>query len=298
MKYNTRIAPSPTGDMHLGTARTAYYNWLAARASGGHFTLRIDDTDAARNNPAAVQVILDTMQWLGLDYDYCFKQSNRQTLYRLMCDEGLTRKGWTRQDGGKTLLSLRSDFDYPKKWVDEVVGEVPITAHDMQHLDGLCLIRESGDATYQFASVCDDILADINYVIRGSDHITNTSKQVVLWAAIGCQLPKFAHIGLIAHGGKKLSKSDGAASMLYYKEKGYDPDAMLNFMARLGWGPKVDDKTTKMLPRERMLDLFLDGGNLKPSQANMDLDKLESFDRKYKAAKGIWRNRDKLIEPA
>ena len=113
---------------------------------------------------------------------------------------------------------------------------------------------------------------------------------------IGYDLPKFAHVGLIGVKGKPLSKREGAASMLHYRNAGYDPDAMLNFLARLGWGPKVDDKTTKMLPREKMLELFLTGGNLHNNLANLDMVKLESYDRKYKAAKEVWRTKETLMD--
>jgi glutamyl-tRNA synthetase len=137
--------------------------------------------------------------------------------------------------------------------------------------------------TYHFATVIDDHDYGINYVIRGHDHITNTSRQIAIYNTLGWSIPKYAHVGLLAANKKPLSKRDRASSILAYKQKGYHPEAMLNFMARLGWGPTVDDKTTKLLPREKMLELFLEGGKMKNSLANIDLDKLDSFDRKYKA---------------
>jgi glutamyl-tRNA synthetase len=278
--------------MHIGTARTAYFNWLAARASGGDFTLRIDDTDQKHNDQKSVDVIFDIMEWLGLTYDHVIYQSKNFQLYR-----DWIAKIPTIEKDGAILLSL-DDIpvsDIPLKWHDEIGGDINITAQDVIVADRTVLIRSDGTPTYNWASVVDDITLGIDYILRGTDHITNTSKQVILFHLLNAPLPKFAHVGLIAHKGKLLSKRDGASSMLHYKNAGYEPEAMLNFLARLGWGPKVDDKTTKMLPKERMLELFLAGGNLRSSQANMDLAMLEAYDRRYKAAKGIWRNKDKLM---
>jgi glutamyl-tRNA synthetase len=289
MGHVTRIAPSPTGDMHIGTARTAYFNWLLARASGGRFLLRIDDTDPKRSDPAYTQVVLDVMAYLGLDYDQLVYQSQRFDFYR----SWLIRVPNRLKDGA-VLLDLTGSSDLPSSWTDEIAGPVPITANDIAGTDGLVLLRSDGTPTYHWASVVDDINLGITFVLRGSDHISNTAKQVILFNWLDRPLPKFAHVGLIAHQGKPLSKRDGAASMLHYRNAGYDPDAVLNFLARLGWGPKVDDRSTTMLPRDRMLQLFLAGGNLRSSQANLDLAKLEALDRKYKAAKGVWRNRARL----
>jgi glutamyl/glutaminyl-tRNA synthetase len=310
-QFNTRIAPSPTGDMHIGTARTAYFNWLAARSTGGKFILRIDDTDTERSKPEYTDIILKTMDWLGLDYDPPYtipsapflRQSEKFDAYQLHA-KNMLKNDFAYEYNGSIMLKLGDRKNLPDFWYDEIAGEIPITKHDRDITDGICLIRANGTATYNFASVIDDMNHDINYIIRGVDHTSNTSKQVIIWHILSemyqtiswrSDFPKFAHIGLIHHNKTKLSKRDGAASMLYYREKGYDPDAMLNFLARLGWGPKTDDKTTAMLPRERMLELFMTGGNLKNSTANMDLAKLEAYDRKYKAKKGIWRNKDRLV---
>jgi glutamyl-tRNA synthetase len=298
--YTTRIAPSPTGDMHIGTARTAYFNWLAARASGGKFILRIDDTDPSRSKPEYVDVIIETLKWLGLDYDELAFQSHRFDRYRELAAQSLDR-GWAfKEEGAIRLRVPDGEADLPGKWHDEIVGEVAITDDDYQRMEGTVLIRADDTPTYHWASVIDDIDMRVNFIIRGTDHTTNTAKQMVLWHLLARLLsqdynPKFAHVGLIGEKGKPLSKREGAASMLYYRERGYDPDAVLNFLARLGWGPKVDDKTTKVLPKERMLQLFLEGGSMRASLANMDLHKLEAYDRKYKAMKGVWRNRDTLI---
>lgn len=292
--YNTRIAPSPTGDMHLGTARTAYFNWLAARSSGGKFILRIDDTDADRSKPEYTQVILDTMNWLGLDYDAIEYQSKRIERYKDVAG-WLVAKGRAKVNayGGPVCVLWPEGFTVPDSFKDELAGEVKITDRDKELMipnkdadnNGVVLLRGDGTPTYHFACVVDDIDMGINYVIRGVDHLTNTARQAAIYAAMDAPLPKFAHIGLIGIGKKKLSKRDGAASMLHYRDAGYDPDAMLNFLSRLGWGPTVDDKTTALLPRERMLELFLSGGSMRNTPANMELHKLDSFDRKYKARK-------------
>lgn len=295
----TRIAPSPTGDMHIGTARTAYFNWLAARASKGKFILRIDDTDQKRNDPAYTQVIFDTMKWLGLDYDELVYQSSRFDFYKntarmLVSDE------WAEEKDGAITLKLKKSHNYPVSWKDEIKGEIKITQDDMDNMDGMVLIKSDGSPSYNFCSTLDDIQMGVNFIIRGVDHITNTAKQVVLWNIVnglifGNAIPRFAHLGLICIGNKPMSKRDGASSMLHYMNAGYDSDAMLNFLARVGWGPTNDDKTTAVLPRERMLELFLTGGKMKSQPSGFDLGKLESFDRKYKSRKGIWRNGDKLI---
>ncbi len=296
-KFNTRIAPSPSGDMHFGTARTAYQNWLLARATGGRFILRIDDTNAEKINDAYVQVILETMEWLGLDYDEIYFQSKRTKFYQDAVG-WLMQKGFAHKEDGAVRLDLYGPrrFSMPESWHDEVVGDIPITKDDLEKIDGMILTRSDGSPTYHLASVCDDIQMGVNFIVRGADHITNTSRQIALFRALEGEIPKFAHVGLIHHNKKKLSKRDGAASMLWYREKGYDPDAVLNFMLRLGWAPTVDDKSKKVIDREYALQLFLTEGKMNAKSANMDLEKLEAYDRKYKAKKGVWRNRDKLIE--
>ncbi len=281
---NTRIAPSNTGDMHLGTARTAYFNWLAARASGGRFILRIDDTDPVRSKPEFVQPILDTMEWLGLDYDELFYQSHGLDYYTTLADNLVAQGQAVQIEGG--AVSLKIPEQPPQLWHDDIAGDVAITPRDLDSMAaGIVLMRSDGSPTYHWASVLDDIACKINYVIRGTDHITNTAKQAMIYAALGEPLPRYAHVGLVYKDKKKLSKRDGASSMISYKDSGVDPDAMLNFMARIGWGPTVDDRSTAMLPRERMLELFLNGGKMRNSPANMDLQSLASYDRKYKSSK-------------
>lgn len=302
MKYLTRIAPSPTGDMHLGTARTAYFNWLAAKASGGQFILRIDDTDKARNDEVHIADIVDTMNWLGLNYDAVYMQSARFDRYRQIAIQ-LIKKGKAKVlDDGAVIFDTTNQLMLRDYWTDELAGDIDITDTNLEHMSNMVLIRSDESPTYNFASVVDDIDFGVNFVIRGQDHMSNTPKQVALFDSLDHPLPKFAHVGLIHYNKKKLSKrkkevgdAPGAGNMMYYRDKGYDPDAVLNFILRLGWGPTVDDKTTKMIDRDRALELFLDGGKMRAAPSNMDLNMLEAFDRKYKAKKGIWRNKDKLV---
>jgi glutamyl-tRNA synthetase len=309
MSYVTRIAPSPTGDMHLGTARTAYFNWLAARASGGSFILRIDDTDTARNDSSKVDDILAIMDWLGLDYDELHFQSQRQVVYDKFADNLLQQLWAKRLDDGAIVMNLgffnvdhqtyfKDTLGIPDHWTDSLAGDIALTNSDWDQAKNLVLMKSTaagGGPTYNFASLVDDIDLGINFVIRGTDHIKNTAKQVLLNQFIRptlnandiinhtkYPLPKFAHVGMLTKKKKKLSKRDGAASMLAYRDAGYNPDAILNFLLRLGWGPKVDDKTTKIITKDRALELFLDGGKMRAAPSNIDIQKLDSFDRKYK----------------
>lgn len=286
-EYTTRIAPSPTGDMHIGTARTAYFNWLMARASGGKFILRIDDTDLERNDQKHIDVILETMDWLGLDYDQIIYQSERFDLYRSMAYALVELRLATVLENGAVAVDLsnRDNIDMPNTWHDEIVGDINITNTNIDQTDGMILIKGDGSPGYNWASIIDDHDLEVDYVIRGQDHVTNTSNQVILYSALKGTLPKFAHVGLIHMKKKKLSKREGAASMLQYKNDGMDPDAMLNFMLRIGWGPTVDDKSTRIIGKDRALELFLDGGKLRAAPSNMDVNALNSYDRKYKARK-------------
>lgn len=289
--YNTRIAPSPTGFMHIGTARTAYFNYLAAKASGGKFYLRIDDTDQNRNNADAVKIIYDSLNWLGLDFDKDFTQSSAKVngVYDKAARALINSDLAYVEDGA---IRMRLPQDIPTNWTDSIVGSVPITQEDIKMIDGLVIIKSDGWPTYHFATVVDDAMYDINYIIRGNDHTVNTSKHIAIYlqmqkVASGYDIPKYAHVGLIHKDKKKMSKrnkdADPTVLLSYYQDNNYNPNAVLNFLARLGWGPKVDDKSTALLTKDDMLRLFLDGGSMKSSAANFDMDKLNSFDRKYKA---------------
>jgi glutamyl-tRNA synthetase len=303
VKYNTRIAPSPTGTFHVGTARTALFNWLAARATGGSFLLRIDDTDGERNRPEYVDVILKSMDWLGLDYDDMFYQSKRLPCNYLDPANALVEAGYAdRLYNGAVALKWHDWMG--GDWHDEIAGQMQITETQRNQIDGWIVDKEGvknrtrlillrgGDKldlpTYQFASVVDDYDYNINYIIRGGDHINNTSKQVAIWRALqrlkdrdNQPIPKFAHVGLIFKDKKKMSKRDGAASLLDYRDKDYNPEALFSFLVRLGWSPKIDNKENSLITRERALKMFLTEGNMRNQNANFDAQKLEYLQRYY-----------------
>lgn len=287
--YVTRIAPSPTGTMHIGTARTALFSWMLARATGGKFILRMDDTDADRNIKEAEQPIFDGLEWLGLNHDEFHRQSERGHHYTAWAKQLMSTGHAFEADNGAVILKWDSSF-MPRSWKDEVVGDVPITDTNIEQIDGRTVLLRGGDKlgqpTYQFASVVDDYLLGVNYICRGVDHVTNTAKQVAIWAAMNASigteyapLPKFAHVGLIFANKKKMSKRDGAASLLDYRDQGYHPDALFNFLLRMGWGPTVDNKENSLLSRERALELFIDGGRMRSANANFDAAKLAWFNR-------------------
>jgi len=276
MKINTRIAPSPTGHFHLGTARTAYFNWLAAKASGGKFILRIDDTDLSRNNIEAVNLIYASMKWLGLDWYNTFSQSDNYQLYRYYADALIKSNKAQVIDGGAIQLL---DPILPAYWTDTIAGDIAITDQDIDVCSKLILIKSDGTPTYNFATVIDDYTHDINYIIRGTDHISNTPKQLAIIHGLGIKPPKYAHVGLLFMNKKKLSKRDPSSSLVDYMH--YSPDAVLNFLLRLGWGPYKDDKSTAIITKDRAIQMFLSDGKMKSSNANIDLVKLDSFNRKY-----------------
>lgn len=292
--YNTRFAPSPTGFAHVGNYRTAYFNYLAARATGGKFFLRIDDTDLNRSDDKYTDVIYDAMNWLGLDFDYAFAQSDYGYRYNVAIDWLLSNDSAYHDDG---CVRLRLPDDMPTSWHDLIAGDIKITDDDLKHIDGLVLRKSDGSPTYNFASVMDDIDCDINLIIRGTDHIPNSAKQIAIWIAIwkaldtffafspdnGRKVPDFAHVGLITMNKKKLSKRDSAASLLDYRDAGIKPEAMLNFMLRLGWSPSDAnfDKHTKLITKDMAVDMFFKDGAMRSSPASMDVSRLDWYNRRY-----------------
>lgn len=283
----TRIAPSPTGDMHIGTARTAYFNYLAARASGGSFILRIDDTDVNRNSQDHIEVILNVMDWLGLDFDSIHYQSHRNAAYYAAAVR-LIDKDLAYWDGPAIRLSDKANSFIPKDWTDTIAGSISVTPFDVDVIKNMVIWKSDGTPTYNFATAFDDMTMRITNIIRGVDHISNTPKQLTI---MGClndghsyTQPMFTHVGLICKDKKVLSKRDGASSMLHYRDAGYDPDAILNFMLRLGWA-ESDGKTIKKIDKDMAIDIFLTHGKMRSAPSNMDINLLDNFDRKYKAAK-------------
>jgi glutamyl-tRNA synthetase len=291
MNIRTRFAPSPTGLLHIGGARTALFNYLFAKHHGGEFLLRIEDTDKARSTQQAVQVILDGLEWLGLNHDgQTVYQSQREArhvevalqllaegkAYKCYCtpeeltamrEQAMAEKRAPRYDGRwrdrdpaeapagvKPAIRLKAPREGEVILADLVQGEVRVKNAEM---DDMIILRSDGTPTYLHAVVVDDHDMAITHVIRGDDHLTNTFRQIQIYDAMGWEKPAFAHIPLI-HGadGAKLSKRHGAVSILEFREQGFLPEAVCNYLLRLGWGHGDEE----FLSRDRQIELFtLDG---------------------------------------
>ncbi len=303
----TRIAPSPTGFLHLGTARTALYSWAFARHNGGKFVLRIEDTDVARSTQDSVDQILVAMKWLGLDYDegpvYQMQRLDRYTaVVEQLMTEGKAYRcystpeeldavreakkargekplydGRWRPEPGKTLppvphgvkpvIRFKNPAEDDVTWNDLVKG--PITINNRE-IDDLIIVRTDGIPTYNFAVVVDDWDMHITHVYRGDEHINNTPWQINIFNALGAPLPQFGHCPVIlGDDGQKLSKRRGAVSVTAYQEAGYLPEAMLNYLARLGWSHGDEELFTA----EQLVTWF-DGTHLNKSPAQWDPAKL------------------------
>lgn len=317
-KVRTRIAPSPTGFLHLGTARTALYSWAYARHHGGEFVLRIEDTDVARSTQDSTDQILASMHWLGLDYDegpiYQMQRLERYreviaqmlaagTAYHCYCtpaeldemreaqrarnEKTLYDRRW-RPEPGKVLPPVPEGvppvvrFCNPPEgdvtWNDLVKGEITINNRE---IDDLIILRPDGVPTYNFAVVVDDWDMAITHVFRGDEHINNTPWQINIFRALGAPLPQFGHVPVIlGDDGQKLSKRRGAVSVTAYEDNGYLPEAMLNYLARLGWSHGDDELFT----REQMVSWF-DGTHLSKSPAQWDAAKLAWVNAQYIKAK-------------
>ena len=314
-EIRVRMAPSPSGFLHVGTARTTIYNWLFARHYQGKFILRIEDTDLSRSSKEMVDAILESLRWLGLDWDEGpYYQSRRTELYQkyaqklleskkayfCFCSPQILEEKRKQAIASKvtwkydrTCLKL-SDTEKEKKiqkgmpkairllvpggetvFSDLVYGELK---KENQELDDLIILRSDGTPTYNFACVVDDVDMKISHVIRGNDHISNTFKQILIYNALALTPPHFAHIPLILGKDRaKISKRHGAVSVMEYKEQGFLREAFLNFLALLGWSPK-DDR--EILSTDQMIELFtLEGVN--PSNPIFDQEKLEWMNGEY-----------------
>jgi glutamyl-tRNA synthetase len=305
-KIRTRIAPSPTGFLHLGTARTALFSWAFARHHGGEFVLRIEDTDVARSTQDAVDQIIAAMNWLELGYDEGpYYQMQRLDRYRAVIErmlaEGSAYRCWAlpeeldamreqqrargekpRYDGrwrpepGKALpappthapvIRFRNPPAGSVRWDDLCKGPIEISN---QELDDLIIARSDGTPTYNFCVVVDDLDMGITHVIRGDDHVNNTPRQINILQALGAELPVYGHVPMIlGPDGDKLSKRHGAVSVLQYRDDGYLPEAMLNYLARLGWS----HGDAELFSREELVGWF-DGAHLNRSAAQWDAAKL------------------------
>jgi glutamyl-tRNA synthetase len=310
MTFRTRFAPSPTGFLHIGGARTALYCWLEARHRGGQFILRIEDTDRERSTDAAVQAILDGMHWLGLDPDEGpFYQTQRMDRYREVAqalhdagkaywayeskEELDAMRAAMKQRGEKPRYDGRArDADLPYRddpdrvlrfrnpqsgsvvFDDKIKGRVEWANAE---LDDFVMLRSDGFPTYNFAVVVDDLDMRITEVIRGDDHVNNTPRQINLYEALGAPVPSFAHLPMIlGPDGQKLSKRHGAVGVMQYREDGYLPHALLNYLVRLGWSHGDQE----IFSIKEMIELF-DIANVNHSAARFDFAKLGWLNQHY-----------------
>ncbi len=234
-----RFAPSPTGFLHIGGARTALFNWMYAKAQGGKFILRIEDTDKVRSKDEYLDEILDSMKWLGLSWDEYYKQSDRFDLYRQyaekLVNEGKAyRETRPEAEGGGEAVLLKMPEKIIKIY-DLIRDEIVI---DTKELKDQVLMKSDGSPAYSFACVVDDALMEISCVIRGEDHISNTPKQIIIYEALGFKPPKFAHLPLILDDERaRLSKRAGAVAVTDYRRQGFLPQAVVNYLMLLGWSP-------------------------------------------------------------
>jgi len=226
-EIRTRFAPSPTGHLHIGGARTALFNWLFARKNNGVFVLRIEDTDSARSSDIYVEAILEGLSWLGLSFDEGpFYQSQRLDLYKKYANQLL--------EEGKAYLSDKVKNE--SKNIPDGKRSAIFFKSTLEGEDDFVIIKSDGMPTYHFSVVVDDWLMEISHVIRGSDHLINTKKHIMLYKAFDVKPPKFVHVPMILGGdGERLSKRHGATSVISYKEKGYLSEAIVNYIVRLGW---------------------------------------------------------------
>ncbi len=268
-----RFAPSPTGALHIGGARTALYNWLLARGSAGSLVLRIEDTDRERSTPENVEQILDALAWLGLDFDEGpLSQSERAPRHREEIDR-LLREGHAYEDEGAVRLRVPEGGETVVE--DEIRGPVRF---DHAAIADFVIARSDGSALYNLAVAVDDRDMEITHVVRGEDHLSNTPRQVMVLRALGAELPVYAHLPLL-HGpdGKKLSKRHGAASVQELRDAGYLPEAVRNYLALLGWGY---DESTTFFTTEELVERF-SLGRVSRSPAVFDEQKLRWMNGRY-----------------
>ena len=310
MTVRTRFAPSPTGYLHIGGARTALYCWLEARRKGGQFILRIEDTDRERSTQAAIDAILQAMEWLGLEYDEGpIYQTHRLDRYREVAEQlvasghayyayetkealeamreralaagdkprynGAYRDadaGW--RDDPNRVIRFRNPVDGVVAWDDKVKGRIEIANSE---LDDLVIFRSDGYATYNFAVVVDDIDMRISDVVRGDDHVNNTPRQINIYRALGAPVPAFAHLPMILdEQGAKLSKRTGAADVMQYRDAGYLPHALLNYLVRLGWS-HGDQEVFSSAEMQSLFDL----ADVNAKAARLDMAKLGWLNQQY-----------------
>ena len=287
MSVRVRFAPSPTGYLHIGGARTALFNWLYARHTGGTFILRIEDTDEARNSQAAVDIILHGLRWLGLDWDEGpttgaadgpskgshgpYFQSQRKAIYQKRISELKEKNLAYEHEGAVKFRMTRHPILIP----DIVVGDVTRVLTDREELDpDFVIVRSDGQPVFHLVNVIDDLEMGITHVIRGEDHLSNSAKHIALFRAFGAEPPRYAHIPLILNqDGSKMSKRDAGASMSTYIDGHFDPVAVVNFLSLLGWSPKDDRQLLSVTELVALFDL----PQVLRHNARFDIEKLNWF---------------------
>jgi len=306
----TRFAPSPTGYLHIGGARTALFSWAYARKHGGKFVLRIEDTDLERSTAQSTQAILDGMAWLGLDYDegplyqmqrlaryhevaeqllrtghayYCYcsreeldamREQQRAASLKPRYDGRWRDSRETPPAGVKPVVRLKNPLEGEVTFKDLIKGEITVANSE---LDDLVLLRGDGVPTYNFGVVIDDLDMNITHVIRGDDHVNNTPRQINILKALGAPLPQYAHVPMILGAdGERLSKRHGAVSVMQYWEDGYLPEALVNYLARLGWSHGDEE----IFSREQLVEWF-DLSNINRSPAKFNPEKLQWLNQQY-----------------
>ena len=272
MSVRVRFAPSPTGTLHVGSARTALFNWLYAKHHRGTFVLRIEDTDQKRSNPAFVEDILASLHYLGIvaDEGPTF-QSQRLALYRQHADQLIAQGKAKTEDGGVVFPVAPQTVTFR----DLVHGDITV---DTSLFEQLVLMKSDGLPTYNFACVVDDAAMQITHVIRGDDHIANTPKQLILYQALGLTPPAYAHIPLIVGADRaRLSKRTGATAVADYRDVGYLPEAFVNYLALLGWAPGGN---RECIPPTEIVELF-DVARVRKAAAQFDQQKLDWLNGQY-----------------
>ena len=281
-EIRARFAPSPTGKVHIGNIRAAIYNWLFARHTGGKFLLRVEDTDLERSTPEAIKALFECMEWLGLDWDEDVFYQTKNAKRHLECAERLIAEGRaykvekTSRDGKTGVVTM---FRMPKEGViefdDIVKGRMAKKAEDVQDF---AIVRSDGSPIFHLANVVDDIEQRVTHVIRGDDHVENTFKHIELFKALGAPVPRYAHLSMIVNQqGKPYSKRDGAAFVGEFREQGYLPEALFNYLLLLGWNPG-DER--EVLSREEMTALF-DLAAVHVTPAKFDIKKLQWMNGEY-----------------
>lgn len=277
MNIRTRIAPSPTGPFHIGTARTALFNYLFAKKNRGEFILRIEDTDIERSDKKYEDDIKNSLSWLGLNWDDSYRQSSRNRLYHKYAQELLDGNMAYKKKGdkGRGEAVLLRDQKKAVRFNDLIRGPISFGA---ESLGEIVLLKSDGTPTYNFAAAIDDVDMNITHVIRGEDHISNTPKQVIIQEALGLKRPLYAHIPLILGPDRsKLSKRHGAEQIAEYRREGYLAPAMINFMVFLGWNPGGEQELFSIEELKKVFEL----SDIQKGGAIFNQDKLDWFNHQY-----------------